>query len=105
MRVGLDAMRGAPARPSASTSQPARRSNPCRAAARQVKLAAWHPVTKPTELSRGRSSTSSNQSAATCSTTAAQGEVAYRPAFWSSVEVSQSLASATGYVPPMTKPK
>ena len=40
---------GAPNRPSASTSQPARRSTSLRAAARQVKLATVAPVTKPTE--------------------------------------------------------
>ena len=40
--------RGAPCRPSASTSQPARRSSSCRAAASAVKFAMWQPVTKPT---------------------------------------------------------
>ena len=68
-------MRGAPCRPSASTSQPTRRSTPWRAAARQVKCAIWQPVTKPTPLSRGRSNNSSNQRAATSSSAAVIGEM------------------------------
>ena len=64
---------GAPNRPCASTSQPAWRSTSPRAAARQTKLATVAPVTKPTELSRGRSRRSSSQPPATVSTAAAAG--------------------------------
>src|SRR5438093_338125 len=37
---------GAPASPSRLTSHPARASSACRAAARQVTWAIWHPVTR-----------------------------------------------------------
>ncbi len=68
-------IRGARCRPSRSTSQPARRSTSWRAAARQVKLAMWQPVTKPTVAVAGRPSSSSTQPATMSSSTATAGDI------------------------------
>src|SRR5436309_2743477 len=57
-------MRGAPCRPSASTSQPACRRMWLRAAAMQVKLAGPPPVTKPTLQVGGSCRKSSSHCAA-----------------------------------------
>jgi hypothetical protein len=70
-----------------------------------VKWAIWQPVTKPTELSSGRPSSSRTQPPATSSATASAGATAKPPAFWSHAEVSQSAATAAGSAPPITKPK
>ena len=97
--------RGAPIRPSRSTSQPARASTAWRAAARQVVLAPWAPVTKPTLALAGRPSRSSAQPAAISSIAATAGESEWNAAHWSQAETSQSAASAAGSAPPITKPK
>src|SRR5438067_1972683 len=76
-----------------------------RAARGQVAWAIWQPVTRAKLAVWGRWRRSLNQSPATSSTTAAAGEVAYIPAFWSQAEVSQSAARAAGRLPPMTQPK
>src|SRR5206468_2486359 len=61
---------GAPNNPSASTFQPTLASTAWRAAASAVMCATVVPVTKLPAASRGRSSTSSSQFSATCSTLA-----------------------------------
>ena len=96
---------GAPNRPSASMSQPTRRRTSPRAAARQVKLASVAPVAKPTELSRGRSSSSRSQRAAASSQAAADGVGVWPPAFCPQALVSQSAAMPTGWEAPITQPK
>ena len=63
------------------------------------------PVVNPHDDPAGRPSSSTSQPWATSSATAAAGEIAYSPAFWSQVLVSQSAASAAGWLPPMTNPK
>jgi hypothetical protein len=68
--------RGAPCRPSCSTSHPARWSTAWRAMTIAVKFAGPPPVTNPTLVSAGRPNSSRSQPAATSSTTAAAGEVA-----------------------------
>jgi hypothetical protein len=65
--------RGAPRRPSASTSQPARSSTWCLAAASAVKLAIWPPVTSPNETPSGNPNSSESQAPQTSSTTDAAG--------------------------------
>jgi hypothetical protein len=62
------------------------------------------PVVKPTSLSAGRLRRSRSQVAAISSTATAPGVMVRSPEFWSHVETSQSAASATGCVPPMTQP-
>src|SRR5581483_2717179 len=98
-------IRGAPVRPSRSTSQPTRSRTWLRAAASAVACAICVPVTNAKDRARGRSSSSTSQRPATSSTTDAAGPPTYRPAFWSQADVSQSAASAAGRAPPMTKPK
>ena len=53
----------------------------------------------------GRPNRSNSQPPAISSTTAAAGDITYRPAFWSQALASQSAPSAAGWLPPMTKPK
>ena len=67
--------------------------------------AIWQPVTKAKDADFGRPNISLAHSPHTCSTTASAGAVTFEAAFWSQVEVSQSAASATGSVPPITQPK
>jgi hypothetical protein len=98
-------IRGAPTSPSASTSQPTRRSTACRAAARPTVLATWPPVTKPVDTSAGSRSSSTSQRAVTSSTTMTAGAAAYPPLFWSHAVTSQSAPTLAGTAPPMTKPK
>jgi hypothetical protein len=62
-------------------------------------------VTKANEASRGSPRRSITQAPATSSIAAAAGVGLARPAFWSHAATIQSAASATGSVPPMTKPK
>jgi hypothetical protein len=76
-----------------------------RAEASAVVCAIWQPVTKANEADFGRPNISLAHSPHTCSTTASAGAVTLEAAFWSQVEVSQSAASATGKVPPITQPK
>ena len=63
------------------------------------------PVTNPTALSAGSPSRSVTQAEATSSTAVAAGVTVRNPAFWSHAPVSQSAASAAGWVPPITNPK
>jgi hypothetical protein len=77
----------------------------CRAAASAVVCAIWQPVTKPNDAVCGMPSIPFNHSPQISSTTASAGAVRFEAAFWSQVEVSQSAASATGRLPPMTQPK
>jgi len=63
------------------------------------------PVVNPTLDPVGSPNSSTSHPAATSSATAAAGEVAYRPAFWSHALVSQSAATDAGTLPPITKPK
>ena len=65
---------GEPASPCASTSQPARLSSACRAAASPVTLAICAPVVSPTPHDAGSPSRSSTHPHATSSTTDAAGE-------------------------------
>jgi hypothetical protein len=99
------AIGGAPMRPSSSTFQPAFSSTAWRAAASAVKLAIVAPVANPTLEPAGSPKMSISQLAAISSTTAAAGDRAYSPAFWSQVLVSQSAARAAGTPPPTTNPK
>src|SRR6267143_16038 len=92
-------------RPWAATSQPARASTCWRAAARQVVLAIWPPVTIPIPVPEDSPNSSVNQPITVSSTTAAAGESTNRPAFWSHALVSQSAPTAAGRLPPITKPK
>ena len=96
--------RGASVRPCLPTSQPTRRNVSSRAAARQVKLDIVAPVAKPTALPAGSPSRSSSQLLATSSTAEYAGVTSRMPAFWSHALVSQSAASAAGWLPPMTIP-
>jgi hypothetical protein len=66
--------RGAPCSPCSSTSQPASCRTACRAAARQVTLAIWPPVTNPTPLDSDTPRSSRTQAAATSSTTDKAGD-------------------------------
>ena len=75
------------------------------AAARAVKLAIVAPVTNPTLVSGGEAEQLDEPAAATSSATAAAGEMAYSPAFWSQALASQSAPRAAGRLPPMTNPK
>jgi hypothetical protein len=95
-------MRGAPTSPSRSTSHPASASTPWRAAPKHVRLAVCPPVTKPTLASSGRPNRSVSHRPASSSTAASAGLAIHSPAFWSHAEVSQSAASAAGWLPPMT---
>ncbi len=63
------------------------------------------PVGKPTEACLGSPSRSSSHCPATCSATAMAGDRLYRLAVWSQADTSQSVAMATGRVPPVTYPK
>ena len=96
---------GEPTSPRSSTSQPARASRVCRAAARPVTFAICAPVVSPAPLSAGRPSTSSSQPHAISSTTEAAGDDTALNEFWSHAEASQSAASAAGSAPPVTNPK
>src|SRR5260370_42593855 len=91
MRMG-----GEPARPAFSTAHWRRARRAWRAARRQVTWAIWQPVTRAKLAVAGSWSRSLSQVPTTSSTTAAAGEVAYIPAFWSQAEVSQSAARAAG---------
>ena len=55
-------------------------------------------------LPDGSPSTSTSHSSASSSTATAAGVMVQRAVFWSHVDTSQSAASATGWVPPMTQP-
>ena len=96
---------GDPAIPSDSRSHPARRSISERAAARQVKPAIVAPVTNPTDDSRGKSISSSNAAAAAASAAEAEGVAKWLAVFCPQADVSQSAATPTGLLPPMTQPK
>ena len=100
----MNRIAGPPAMPAVSTSQPARRSTASRAAAMHVNCAMVAPVANPTWLPSGSPSRSTSHSSASSSTATAPGEMVRRAVFWSHVDTSQSAASATGCVPPMTQP-
>ena len=97
---------GAPNRPRASTSQPARSSTACRAAARQVKLAIWQPVTKP-DAGVARQVEQLQEPAARPPPRRPSWPARARrsrcsgPRRWS----ASRRATATGSEPPTTKPK
>src|ERR1700682_5557944 len=95
---------GAPYSPRFSTSQPLPASNEWRAAARHVACAIWQPVTSAKLEEGGICSNSLSHVPTTSSTIEAAGEHAYRAAFWSHADVSQSAANAAGKVPPIAQP-
>ena len=61
-------------------------------------------VVNPTSLPAGIPSRSTSHSPASSSTATPPGVIVRNAAFWSHVETSQSAASATGCVPPITQP-
>src|SRR5665648_607842 len=101
----ITATGGQEASPSRSGSYPALRSTVHRATARQVVLAIWLPVTRPTPLPVGSASRSTSQLATTSSHTAAAGEDTPDAEFWSQADAIQSAPTAAGSEPPVTKPK
>ena len=97
--------RGAPTSPSVSTSWPACSSTRCRPQAMPTVLAAWAPVTNPTEAPPGSPSRSFTQPPAARSAASAAGDSTGLKAFWSHPTASRSAAVAAGVEPPTTKPK
>jgi hypothetical protein len=68
-----------------------------------VKFDIVAPVVRTPPQSAGSSNRSFNQVIATCSSLEPSGELTHSPALLSSVEASQSAASAAGVEPPVTK--
>jgi hypothetical protein len=68
-------------------------------------LAAWPPVTKPTDAPAGRPSRSFSHPPATSSAIAAAGDVDGLNATWSQPVASTSAAVAASSAPPTTNPK
>ena len=98
-------IRGAPCRPSRSTSHPARSSTWWRAAASPTVFPPCAPVTIPNDASAGRPSASFSQTPATSSTSAAAGDITALNPTWSQPVVRRSAHTAASSDPPVTKPK
>ncbi len=94
---------GAAARPSSSTSTPARSAHQRRAHPSATKFAIVAPVVSTPPQVAGRPNSSFSQSIATCSSRPARGRRPTRPGSGRAPIVSQSAPSAAGVVPPSTK--
>jgi len=96
-------IRGSAASPLATTSTPCCSAHQCVATANEVKLANVALATSAPPYRSGSPNSSRNQRSAIVSVSAASGEEAWKPAFWSSSDAVQSAASAAGVAPPITK--